>query len=155
MTMRLAYGRCSIAAALIGSMCVAANPAPSGAHPLRHLASGQAATSKAASVLDGVFTAGQVARGQRTFQGACVSCHTVAQQTGKRFQAKWSGTTLGDLFDLISSTMPEGGPGSLNPDEYASVIAFLLKETGYPEGKSDLPGESAALMKVRIEPLGK
>jgi mono/diheme cytochrome c family protein len=143
------------AAVLIASISLVAIPARSIAAPLRNLASNKSATTQATSVLDGVFTADQASRGRRTFQSVCASCHTVAEQTGKRFQTKWSGKTVWDMFDIISSTMPDGSPGSLNLDEYASVIAFLLKETGYPEGKSDLPIGAGLLMKVRIEPLSK
>jgi S-disulfanyl-L-cysteine oxidoreductase SoxD len=110
-------------------------------------------TAAAGSVLDGVFTAAQASTGQQVFQKVCSSCHTLAEHTGRKFQAKWSGTTVGEMFDLVSSTMPDGNPGSLTPDEYASVIAYFLKETGYPEGQQELPAQSADLMKIRIESL--
>jgi mono/diheme cytochrome c family protein len=106
----------------------------------------------AGSVLDGVFTADQATRGQQTFQKVCAACHTVAEHSGKKFQERWADTSVGDLFDVISSTMPDGNPGSLEPTEYAGVIAFLLKETGYPEGKQELPADAAALKQLRIVP---
>jgi mono/diheme cytochrome c family protein len=112
---------------------------------------GQAST--VASVLDGVFTAEQAARGRQTFQRVCMSCHTVAEHSGRKFEIKWADSTLGDIFDVISTTMPEGNPGSLNPYDYASIIAFVLKESGYPEGERELPTNAAALMNIRIEPL--
>lgn len=105
------------------------------------------------SVLDGVFTSSQASIGQKRFQQACASCHNVSEHTGRRFGGKWAGTTLGDLFDLVSTTMPEGDPGSLKPEEYASILAFFLKESGYPEGERDLPADLPALKKIRIEPL--
>jgi mono/diheme cytochrome c family protein len=114
----------------------------------------QAATgSTPASVLEGVFTSDQAARGQQVFQNVCASCHTVAEHTGRQFAEKWGTSRVGEMFDLISNTMPDGDPGSLKPAEYASIIAFFLKETGYPEGKQELPADSAVLMNVRIEPL--
>ena len=109
--------------------------------------------STAASVRDGVFTAEQAARGRQTFQRVCMSCHTVAEHSGRKFEIKWADNTLGDIFDVISTTMPDGNPGSLNPDEYASIIAFVLKESGYPEGERELPSEAAVLTNIRIEPL--
>lgn len=126
------------------------------ASPVHDSASLQEPNSPAAgSVLDGVFTADQATRGQETFQKICTACHTLAQHTGRKFAERWTGTSVGDVFDLISNTMPEGNPGSLKPEEYASVIAFFLKETGYPEGKQELPADAAALMKLRIEPLAR
>jgi mono/diheme cytochrome c family protein len=113
----------------------------------------EASSSAAVSVLDGVFTSDQAMRGQQRFQIVCSSCHTLAEHTGRRFAERWGGSSVGDLFDVMSNTMPDGNPGSLKPEDYASLIAFFLKETGYPEGKQELPATSAALMKVRIEPL--
>jgi mono/diheme cytochrome c family protein len=121
--------------------------------PQDPVVSQDAISSTAASVLDGVFTAEQAARGRQIFQRVCTSCHTVTEHTGRKFEGKWADSTLGELFDVISTTMPEGNPGSLNPDEYASIIAFVLKETGYPEGAGELPSDGAVLMKVRVEPL--
>ena len=113
----------------------------------------QEAGSAASSVKDGVFTAEQAERGRTTFDNVCSACHTVAEHTGKAFQEKWNGTSVADAFDLISSIMPDGNPGSLKPQEYADVIAFFLKESGYPEGKAELPPDSAKLKHVKIEPL--
>ena len=107
------------------------------------------------SVLDGVFTAAQASRGQAQFAQACMTCHTVAQHTGRTFVVKWAGTTLDELFELISTTMPEVDPGSLKPEQYASIVAFFLRESGYPEGQRELPSEAAALRKIRVEPLAK
>jgi hypothetical protein len=75
----------------------------------------------------------------------------VAEHSGAQFVQRWAGSSVGDLFDLISNTMPDGNPGSLEPTEYASIIAFFLKSTGYPEGKQELPADLTALAKVKIE----
>jgi mono/diheme cytochrome c family protein len=107
------------------------------------------------SVLEGVFTSAQASRGQAQFAQTCMTCHTVAEHAGRTFGVKWAGTTLNELFELISNTMPEVEPGSLKPEQYASIVAFFLKESGYPEGQRELPSEVAALKKIRVEPLGK
>lgn len=107
------------------------------------------------SVLDRVFTSVQASRGERQYEQACLSCHATREFTGRRFAAKWPDLTLGDLFDQISATMPEGAAGTLEPGEYASILAFLLRESGYPDGQTDLPANSEALRKLRIEPLPK
>jgi len=112
----------------------------------------QQEVSSSGSVLSGVFTSDQATRGQQTFQKICAACHTLAEHSGKKFEERWADSSVGDLFDVISSTMPDGNPGSLEPAEYASVIAFLLKETGYPEGKQELPTDAAALKQLRIVP---
>lgn len=109
----------------------------------------------AGSVLNGVYTGSQAARGEQTFQKMCMSCHTVAEHTGRKFGVIWAGKTMGDLFDIVSNTMPEADPGSLTPDEYAGILAFFLRASGYPEGQQELPSELSALMKLRIEPVAR
>lgn len=105
--------------------------------------------------MDGVFTLSQASRGEQDFQRACAACHEVREQTGRKFSAKWSGKTLGDLFDIVSTTMPEGDPGSLKPEEYAGILAFFLRESGYPDGPQELPADVPALAKIRIAPLAR
>lgn len=114
-----------------------------------------AGSSSTRSIVDGVFTADQALRGQQQFQRACLSCHAVREHAGRNFAVRWEGLTLGDLFELVSTTMPESEPGSLEPEEYASILAFFLKESGYKEGAEDLPSDAEALKKIRIEPLPK
>lgn len=119
----------------------------------RSMRQGTASSSAGGSILDGVFTSSQASRGQRDFERACASCHSAGEHTGRKFGARWAGTTMGDLFDLVSSTMPDGDPGSLKPEEYASILAFFLRASGYKEGESELPSEPELLKKIRIEPL--
>jgi S-disulfanyl-L-cysteine oxidoreductase SoxD len=110
-------------------------------------------TSTGASVVDGVFTIGQASRGRQQFQVTCTACHGASEHTGRKFETKWQGTTVGDLFELVSTTMPQADPGSLKPDEYASIVAFLLSETGYKAGAQELPSDLESLKKIRIEPV--
>jgi hypothetical protein len=76
----------------------------------------------------------------------------VAAQSGPAFKARWRGGTLGDLFSLISQTMPQNAAGSLPKADYAAIIAFMLRETGYPAGTAELPASAEALAKVRLPP---
>jgi mono/diheme cytochrome c family protein len=110
-------------------------------------------SSTGSSVLDGVFTSSQASRGRQQFLQTCISCHSAGEHTGRKFETRWQGTTIGDLFDFVSTTMPEGNPGSLKPEEYASILAFFLSETGYKEGEKELPSDLEPLKKIRIEPL--
>ena len=107
----------------------------------------------AGSVLDGVFTTAQAARGRQRFQQECSACHTVGEHTGRKFGARWQGSTMGDLFALVSATMPEGNPGGLEPADYAAILAFFLSESGYKAGDAELASEVEPLARIRIEPL--
>jgi mono/diheme cytochrome c family protein len=102
-----------------------------------------------------VFTSDQAARGAKQFQQTCTACHTAGEHTGRNFESKREGSTIGDLFDLVSTTMPDGDPGSLKPEEYASIIAFFLSETGYKPGEKELPADLESLKKIRVEPVPK
>lgn len=139
------------AVCVVWSVCVLfAGPArlPQAVPPMRSGVPGER------SVRDGVFTAEQAARGRKAFQTACGSCHTVAERTGRRFIAGWRDSSVGDLFDLLFNTMPANQPGSLKPEEYTDIIAFLLQESGYPDGEQELPATLDELAKVRFESPG-
>ena len=139
---------------VVGAWRLQSSPAAASSLASRPLAQ-DAGSDAGGSVLEGVFTSAQASRGQVQFEQTCMACHTIAEHTGRNFGAKWSGTTLNDLFDLISTTMPEVEPGSLKPEQYASIVAFFLRASGYPAGQRELPSDVAALKKIRVEPLAK
>jgi len=105
----------------------------------------------ATSVLDGVFTSSQASFGEQTFDAECSFCHAPNEFSGGRFMLMWNGQTAGDIFDLVSTQMPEGNPGSLRPAEYASVVAYILSLNGYPPGEDPLPADLSALQNLQIE----
>ena len=81
----------------------------------------------------------------------CKSCHTPASHTGVVFANSWDRRPLSDLYQFIVTRMPKNEPGSLQPDEYADVLAYLLKLNDFPSGSEALPADSLALKKIRIE----
>ena len=91
-----------------------------------------------------------MSRGERTFRDVCAACHDTGEFSGGRFRITWVGLTAGDLFDTISTLMPEGDPGSLSPAQYASVVAYLLDLNGYPAGETPLPTNLSALQALEI-----
>ena len=139
---------------VIGLLVTGSAPVGSAGPPERR--SEEAATHGApggqpgGSVADGVFSDAQASRGEQTFQRVCVACHDTNEFSGGRFRLTWVGRTTGDLFDTISTLMPEGDPGSLSPAEYASVVAYLLQLNGYPAGDADLPASLQELGGMEI-----
>jgi mono/diheme cytochrome c family protein len=105
---------------------------------------------KAATTSTGVYTSGQASRGEQTYMSICVACHPAGTYTTAAFREKWHGAPLADLFGLVSHTMPKNEPGSLTPEEYADVVAYLLKINGAPTGKRELPADDKVLKKIRI-----
>ena len=102
------------------------------------------------TVMDGVFTSAQATQGQRTFERVCASCHDTGEFSGGRFQFTWVGLTTADLYETIATLMPEGDPGSLSPEEYAAVVAYLLQLNDYPTGVAPLPTDEMVLQTVEI-----
>ena len=101
----------------------------------------------AKSVNEGVYTAAQADRGAAVFKTSCTACHDTGRFTGDDFLAGWTGKSLHALFDHVSTTMPEDNPGSLKPQQYADVIAYLLKLNEYPTGNTELSGADAKAIK--------
>jgi mono/diheme cytochrome c family protein len=110
----------------------------------------QAPPPKVVSTASGVFTSAQASRGEQTYMSICVSCHPKGTYTAPAFRQKWNGSPLSELYGFVSSSMPKMEPGSLEPEEYAQVIAYLLKINGAPAGKSELPADVKALRRIRI-----
>ena len=102
------------------------------------------------STQSGVYTAEQAARGEDTYATLCTGCHTAATHTGTAFQ-HWDGHSLADLFGYISTRMPKNEPGSLAPEQYVDVMAYLLKLNQMPVGRAELPTDTTVLGTIRIE----
>ena len=90
--------------------------------------------------------------GEDVYAGMCTGCHTTASHTGDVFSNAWAGRPLSELYVFIKGAMPKNEPGSLAPEEYAAIVAYLLKLNGMPAGKEKLPADSAALDRIRIDP---
>jgi mono/diheme cytochrome c family protein len=103
------------------------------------------------TTLQGVYSAAQAGRGQKTYESICLSCHPLPTQTGGVFAKRWRGQTLADLYGYVAESMPKNDPGSLTPREIAQVVAYLLKINKMPAGAAELPANEAALGSIRIE----
>jgi mono/diheme cytochrome c family protein len=121
------------------------------------LALGQDTTG---SVLDGVYSEAQAGRGTGEFAQNCAVCHGASlggvgeapALVGVQFIADFNGLTLGDLFERIRTTMPLNNPGALSRDEYADILAFILKSNGYAAGARELYRRTEYLNVIRFEP---
>ena len=103
------------------------------------------------SVKSGVYTAAQAERGIAIYRSKCASCHAPNRFTDDFFYQSFAGKPLWEMFDVISDSMPEDNPGSLKKEEYADVIAYLLKLNNFPAGESDLPTDKDALSAILME----
>jgi mono/diheme cytochrome c family protein len=110
---------------------------------------GQTAGSR--TVRDGVFSAAQVQRGRRQFEYVCMNCHEIEEFTGVgAYLEDMDGKTLWDAFEYIWAEMPEDDPASLDPQDYAAVLAYLLSVYGLSTGDVDMPIDRRSLDSIAI-----
>jgi len=130
--------------------------ANAGKHPSQETPS---QSSDTRSVWDGVYTEEQAKRGEDLYRNECASCHGetlvggggAAPLTGGTFLSNWNGLTLGDLYDRIRKTMPQGAVGKLSKQQDADVLAFLLSFNKFPAGKTELQKRVEFLKQIRFE----
>jgi S-disulfanyl-L-cysteine oxidoreductase SoxD len=112
----------------------------------------------AASVWDGVYSEEQSGRGQPLYVKECAACHgsslsggeTAPPLTGSAFMANWSGLTVGDLFERIRVSMPEGRAGALSRQQNADILAYVLSVNQFPAGKTELQKDTDRLRQIRF-----
>jgi mono/diheme cytochrome c family protein len=124
------------------------------AYVLAALAMATAGVSRAQSerpapptVLDGVYTEAQAARGQIDYGRNCARCHgpnldgggTAPPLRSATFLDVWREDYLVSLFQHIQTRMPPGSAaGSLPEDQYIDIVAHILAINGFPAGKNEL-----------------
>ena len=112
------------------------------------------------SVWSGVYSTEQAARGKKLYVRDCAKCHGESllggeggpALAGKEFMLQYDKRSVGALFDVMQTTMPDENPGSLSTRQYADLVAFVLSENGFPAGKTDLSNVLAALTGIQIGP---
>ncbi len=107
-------------------------------------------TEERLTTLDGVYTEAQALRGAEVIEDVCRECHDDEEFVGA-FIRSWAGASVAALYDDIYSLMPEDQPGSLPPQQYADVIAYILQLNGLPPGEVELGVARESLERVVIE----
>ena len=107
--------------------------------------------SAAKTTLSGVYTMAQADRGEAMYYNVCVNCHPRGTYAGPGFKANWNNKPLFDLWDWISNKMPKNDPGTLQPNEVADVMAYILHQNKMPAGKVPLPANEKAMYAIRIQ----
>jgi alcohol dehydrogenase (cytochrome c) len=95
------------------------------------VATAVANSSQPASTGSAPYTAQQVAAGARAYAQSCASCHGAQLQGVSAPALTGEGiargkVTLSQLRSIATTQMPLTAPGSLKPEQYASIIAYLL-----------------------------
>jgi polar amino acid transport system substrate-binding protein len=121
---------------------------------LSHLASAQ-------GTKPALYTTDQATAGAAVYSQACAACHGAQLEgvaapalKGANFgeMATAQGLTVDAMLDVIANTMPQSDPGSLKPDEYSAVTAYILQQNGYPAGSAALAKGAAGLKDAKVTP---
>jgi mono/diheme cytochrome c family protein len=103
----------------------------------------------------GPFTQEQVDRGRVAYNASCAACHGYNLQNGTHrtpligpgFIAGWGSRTTWEYYRYVSYRMPDRAPGSLAPQTYSAIIAYILAANGALPGSETLTAQSS----VRID----
>lgn len=103
------------------------------------------------TVRDRVFSGAQAARGEQLFESICMNCHEIAEFTAAgAYLDDVEGKPLWETFEYVWAEMPEDEPASLNPEDYAAVLAYIFSIYGLPSGATDLPIDRESLERITI-----
>ena len=97
------------------------------------------------------YTAAEADAGRAIYEQMCATCHLsnlggsfeAPALAGPTFRAAWEDRSAEELIELVRVTMPPGAGGSLAPEEYASVVAYIVRENGVAPGTAALGGVTA------------
>jgi mono/diheme cytochrome c family protein len=108
-----------------------------------------------------LYTEAQANAGATVYAQTCAACHgsqlegvAAPALKGPPFgdMANAQSLTVDTLLDVIANTMPQSDPGSLKPEDYAAVTAYILQQNGYPAGSTPLAKNAAGLKETKITP---
>jgi alcohol dehydrogenase (cytochrome c) len=100
-----------------------------------------------------VFSAQQAAAGLAAYEASCASCHVAdlggrneaPQLAGGDFMNTWRDRTTQALLEFIQGAMPPDGP-TLSPDQYQSIVAYILQQNGAAAGSQPFLPTTAVLI---------
>jgi hypothetical protein len=69
---------------------------------------------------------------------------------GPEFVEQWNNQTLDRLYGLVKDTMPLGNVDSLAAEDYIEIVAYLLRENGFPAGANKLPAQVESLRTITL-----
>jgi mono/diheme cytochrome c family protein len=105
------------------------------------------------TILDGVYTAAQGARGETSYAMHCSSCHSpdltgfsAPPLTGSQFVDNWREYSLDPLYTLIRDTMPRNAE-KLAESTYIDILAYILQRNEYPAGPRELTADAVGTVR--------
>lgn len=132
----------------LGVVLVAAILLPANADRAR----AQSSSGGGATTTDGIYTEEQARNGKEIYNDVCANCHPTSRFEGSSFLPSWKGAPVSTLYTVIRTQMPFDNPGSLDPEEYAAVVAYILELNDFPAGDEPLPSGADSLTHLTIQP---
>ncbi len=113
-----------------------------------------------------LYTEDQATKGALQYYQNCSMCHgpNLDGQMGGYSGPALKGSDfadpsynfhVSDIFNFVAKQMPAATPGSLPHDVDVQIMAFILKQNGYPAGTKELVYEEAEKSNVPIRYHGK
>jgi polar amino acid transport system substrate-binding protein len=111
-----------------------------------------AALAAAGPAPQALYAKAQASQGASLYAGKCAMCHGAQLEGGAGPPLSGPNMTtlgtkthlsVGDMFTYITTNMPMNAPASLSKDEYVKIMAYILKQNGYPAGSKALTYGSA------------
>lgn len=110
------------------------------------------------SIGDGIYTVAQAERGAEQYTARCASCHSADLRgnsnspslRGMAFMFIWEGKSVGELYAKMSAEMPTDQPGGLLANNYADILAFILRTNEFPSGNKELSPTEVDLNQITI-----
>ncbi len=68
--------------------------------------------------------------------------------SGDDFLWDWNELSVGDLFERIRVSMPDGKENSVTKQEKADVLAFVLQKNDFPTGETEIEASTQALRPI-------
>jgi mono/diheme cytochrome c family protein len=107
----------------------------------------------------GVYTEAQAKAGQAAYAKHCAECHGEALDgdgfapslKGPEFLNNWNGLTVGELFERIRVSMPPSDPHSVRAEDKVLIVAYVLQQSGFPAGKTELPTGADGLKAIKFQ----
>ena len=121
------------------------------------LTMGSNAMAQGANVWDGVYTKIQAERGEKLYQEHCSSCHGSQMQGIEEaptlrqgaFVYNWDGMGVDILFQRLRETMPLDDPRGVSRKIKADILAYIMSQNNFPEGKAELPYQNSRLKRIK------
>ncbi len=111
---------------------------------------------------DSAYTDAQARNGERVYAEHCAGCHGVKLEgngnvpalSGRDFLQRCddNGHSVDDILFIMRSFMPYNEPGKLSKQQYADIMAYLLKVNGLAAGTQVLSATAQTNVALTTKP---